>query len=169
MDKGESARIEKRDTVGKLATDLLSKDPVSRDPIELTNELLTDYEKELRLCIDRHIRDYGMEDFYVIVITKKEPLLENVLRHYFFARRSCPTPDYDQAVYKYTLKNDHIEFLWVIPSKDACLTLTQNASLVAPEEYGLLDYVLKFADGSLFALAKKLNGEKDIESSELVS
>ncbi len=93
--------------------------------------------------------------------------MTNVLRHYFFARRSCPTPDYDQAVYHYKSELDDIEFLWVIPSKEACLTFIEQSSPIAPTEWGLLKYVLEFADGTLFKIAKRLNNEKD-DSSEII-
>lgn len=35
----------KRETVGKLATDLSKKEPDTRDPIELEREMHKDYEK----------------------------------------------------------------------------------------------------------------------------
>ena len=93
--------------------------------------------------------------------------MQNVLRHYYFSRHSCPTPDYDQTVYQYHREKEDIEFLWVIPSKEACLTFMEQASSIAPEEWGLLHYVLKFADGTLFKLAKQLNNEK-LETSEII-
>jgi len=55
--------------------------------------------------------------FYVCVITKKERLMDNVLRNYFLARSTCPTPQYDQTVYKYHRDSGAIQFLWVLPSK----------------------------------------------------
>jgi hypothetical protein len=87
--------------------------------------------------------------------------MQNVLRHYYYYRLSCPTPDYDQTVYKFTRATEIIEFIWVIPSRETCFTLKENASQVVPAEYGLLEFVLKFADGTLFKLAKSLNGEAD--------
>src|SRR3990167_4938546 len=91
---------------------------------------------------------------------KKEPLMPNVIRNYFYGRLSCPTPDYDQTVYFYDQESDIIEFLWVIPSKDACLYLKENALLVDPAESQLLRFVLDFADGTLFAIAKTRNRER---------
>jgi hypothetical protein len=35
----------------------------------------------------------------------------------------------------------------------------ENKHLIVPSEYELLTFVLKFADGTLGALMKKLNGE----------
>lgn len=151
--------MQKRETVGKLATQLQQKQDIPISPIEIEREAHKEYGKNLLECFDAAKKIY-FDDFYMIVITKKEPLLENVLRNYFFHRATCPTPDYDQAVYRYVKKDDAIEFLWVIPSKDACLYLKNNAALVVPDEHSLLNYVLRFADGTLYAWAKQLNGEK---------
>jgi hypothetical protein len=157
----------KKPTVGKVATDLAQKETSSRNPIELMRELLTEYDKNIWQCVDNYKKEHHKTDFYIVVVTKKEPLLPNVLRNYFIARNTCPTPDYDQTVYRYIIKDDEIEYLWVIPSKYACQVLIENVAHVVPEEYALLECVLHFADGSLFELAKKLNGEKSLQSSLL--
>jgi len=149
----------KQDTVGKVSLELSQKTPDTRSPIEQMRESLTEWDRNIYECIDRSKKDF-LGDFYVIVITKNEPLMRNVFRNYFYARLSCPTPDYDQTVYRYNRVQDKIEFIWVIPSRDASFHLKDNALQVANEERGLLNFVLKFADGTLFKLAKKLNGEE---------
>lgn len=149
----------KRETVGKISSDLIVKAPDSQDPIEIEREMHKDYEKEIFTCIKDHLKVFN-DSFYVMVITKKEPLMQNVMRNYFFARQSCPTPDYDQTVYKYHWKEDALEFMWVIPSKDACLYFLENALLIDEEEKDLLNFVMQFASGDLFRLAKKLNNEE---------
>jgi hypothetical protein len=122
-------------------------------------EQLTDYDKNIHLCVKDQKKCFD-GDFYVVVLTKKERLMQNVLRGYFFGRLSCPTPDYDQTVYKYGRKDDHLEFLWTIPSYDMVNYMKNNTSHVSAEKYGLLKYVLEFADGTLTRLAKKLNSER---------
>ena len=161
----------KRDTVGKHALELMTKIPDSRDPVELEREMHKEYEKNVLECAATFKQANTIpigKWFYVVVLTKREPLMPNVLRHYFLARSSCPTPDYDQAVYAYDPHDDRIDFLWVIPSKDACLHLKDNALQVADAEKDLLKFVLQFADGTLFKIAKKLNGEQ-IDSSLLAT
>ncbi len=150
----------KKETVGKVASDLMMKTPETTSPVEQMRESLTDYDKNVWECIERSKKDFP-NDFYVVVITKNERLLPNVFRNYFYARLSCPTPDWDQTVYKYKRKNDQVIFMWVIPSKDACEYLTLNALQVVKEERMLLRCVLAFNDGTLMKLAKDLNGEKE--------
>jgi len=147
-------------TVGSASYDRLIKDPETNDPIELQREMHKDYEANIQECITRCSKDY-VGDFYIVVTTKKERLMPNVLRNYFFGRKSCPTPEYDQAVYKYHRKDGNIEFLWVLPSKDTCEMMRDNALKIAPEERALRDFVLAFYDRTLFTLSKRLNGEKE--------
>lgn len=153
----------KRETVGKIASNLLSKAPDSRDPIEIEREIHREYEFEVFKCVEEAKKTHE-DSFYVIVITKKEPLMENVIRHYYFARTSCPTPDYDQTVYRYDHIKNVLEFLWVVPSKDTCLLFIENKEKIVPQEWGLLQNILKFKDGTLFKLCKKLNGEQQDSS-----
>ena len=151
-------QIPKRETVGKISMDLLAKAPESQDPIELQREMTKPYMDELMNCVLSFRKD-NPGDFYVTVLTKKERLMPNVLRNYFTARFSCPTPEYDQALYRYRHADEVIEFMWVIPSKDTCQLLVLNADKVVPEEQELLRFVLALYDGSLLQRSKKLNNE----------
>ena len=148
-----------KETVGKISLDLLQKDPPTRDPIELEREMHKDYEANIYECISRGQRDCS-GDFYVVVLTKTERLLSNVIRNYLFYRNSCPTPEYDQTVYRYDKKDKALEFLWVIPSEDACIYLKINALLVDKSEHDLLRFVLDFYDGTLDRKVKRLNNEE---------
>lgn len=146
----------KRDTVGKIATDLSQKEPDTRDPIELEREIHKEYENNIIECIKRAKKEVD-GDFYVVVSVKKERLLPNVIRNLFFYTHSCPTPTYDQTVYRYIKKEDMLEFLWVIPDKETCIIFKDKPLQV--EEKELLYYVLSFYDGTLDIVAGRLNKE----------
>ncbi len=147
------------ETVGKISLDLLSKgDKNDHSVEEQMREQLNDYEKNVYECALLGSTIYN-SDFYIVVLTKKEKLMENVLRHYFFHRQTCPTPDYDQAVYRFNSSIQALEFLWVIPSKDTCYYLKEHALEIPYKERELLQYVLDFFDDTLMVKAKKLNGE----------
>jgi len=149
-----------RDTVGKKSLELLQKTPDSRDPIEIERELHKNYESNIYQCLDEGKKTYN-GDFFVVVVTKKEPLMQNVLRNFFMHRKSCPTPDYDQTVYHYDPQKSEAEFLWVIPSRDTCVLFKDNALEVVPEEKELLRFILDFDDGTLYKLAKRFNSEQE--------
>lgn len=148
----------KRENAGKIASDLQKKAPDTRDPIELQREMQENYEKYLVETIESGKKAYE-DPFYVVVEMKKERLLQNIIRNYFIARQSCPTPFYDQTVYRIKMKEDRVDLLWVIPSKDTCEMMKEFALEVAPTERILRDYVLAYYDGSLLTLCRSLNGE----------
>jgi hypothetical protein len=157
--------MSKKVTVGKMATDLAAQDTVAQSPIELEREVHKEYEQNFHDCLERGKKQYT-GDFFIVVLTKKERLLPNVLRHYFLHRTTCPTPDYDQAVYHYHRQHDGYEFLWVIPDKNSCKLMIQEALHLPESQHDLLRFVLDYADGELMKKAKKLNGEQ--ESSPLI-
>lgn len=149
---------EKKKAVGAYAAELQQKEQETRDPIEIQREVHKDYEKHFMEALDTGKKNYP-GDFFIVVTTKMERLMQNVIRNYFFPRQSCPTPEYDQAVYRYDRQSEMVEFLWVLPAKDVCEHLRINALMVAPEERELLFFVLSFYDGTLMVKAKKLNNE----------
>ncbi len=150
----------KRDTVGKISLDLAKQDAGKVSVIDQQRAMTEDYMKHLFECIDSHY-DKFKDSFFIEVTTKMEPLMQNVLRNYFCARQSCPTPNYDQTLFRYNKEQGRIEFIWTIPSRDACHHLKENMLEVVQEEKELLQFVLMFADGTLFKLCKKFNNEKD--------
>lgn len=175
----------KRETVGKASYDLLLKNATNDHTVqEQTDEQLSHYEYNVLVCVygedkmhnspfetckeehapgaTRHIEDatklYG-KDFFVVVESKKEPRMHNVIRNLFFHRHTCPTPQYDQCVYKYNFADDHIELIWVLPTMEAYTYLKNNFLNINDGEKELLEYVLQDCDGRLLNKCKKLNGE----------
>lgn len=169
----------KKKTVGAIASELLQQTPESRDPIEIQREIQKDYIDHLEWSV-RHMQKKvdcthlvgngrGHEecstrpahdgDFYVVVLCKKERLLENVIHNYFLETITCPTPTWDQTVYHYHAKEEKLEYLWTVPDRETCRVFQDHALEIVPEERQLLDMILKFHDGTLLQLARKLNGE----------
>lgn len=148
-----------RDTVGKISLELSQKKQDSTDPVEIERAMQEDYLKNLIECIEKN-KNKHIGSFYVVVITKNEKLMPNVFRNYFADRSTCPTPDYDQSVFKYNAASESIEYLWTLPSLDTINYLKYHVKEVVPEERELLTFVIAFIDGSLDRYAKKMNGEE---------
>ena len=81
----------KKETIGKISRDLLITSPNTADAIELEQEMHKDYEQNIHDAVNRFKKE-SVDDFYVVVETKKERLMQNVIRNYFIPRISCPTP-----------------------------------------------------------------------------
>src|SRR5271170_4336109 len=154
---------EKRDMLGKLVQDAMSKPQGHVEVNELGNEMTDKYMMELFTTVEAGKKVYK-DDFFVVVLTKREFVLTNVLRNFFLYRQSCPTPNYDQAVYHYQKKDNKLVLLWVIPDREFSFHIKDNILSLDKEFKDLSQFVLDFADGTLMKLAKKLNKEDILES-----
>ena len=164
-----------RKTAGSIAKELQEKKQDKINAVELQRATEKEYLENLVWAaehakkrvdcssIDGHAECKNRialdKDFYIAALLKKEKLLANVLRNYFVPTVSCPTPHFDQSVFKYDHKKETIELLWSIPDQESCEIYAENKNIVVPEERVLLNYILNYYNGSLFQLAKKLNGE----------
>lgn len=149
--------MERKQTVGEASTQLRSKTD-AYVPTDIQQEVHKDFEKNLLLAIADGKQKYD-GDFYIVVLTKKEKTMNNVVRNFFFARQTCPTPEWDQSVYAYHRKDEAIEYIWTVPARDICAFLAQNASSLNKEQYQLLRFVIAFTNGELLAESKKRNNE----------
>ena len=148
-----------RDTVGKISWDLLANAAIpDHSADEQMQEQLDTFESEVFLAIERGKKTFP-DDFYIVVETKKEPKMKNVIRNYFIIRQSCPTPQYDNSVYKYHRLTEQCEFLWVLPAKHIYTMLKDRALELPIEQRQLLQFVLEDADGTLLKRCKQLNSE----------
>jgi hypothetical protein len=151
--------MENRDTVGKISSDLLQKTPCSLDPIEIAQECTKEYIPNLIDAVQKNKNNY-IGDFFIEVTLKREPLMLNVNRYLYRDRQSCPRPNYDQSVWKYDSKLEQIQYIWTIPDRETCFTLYVFRNEVVPEEQHSLQFVLDFADGTLYRKMKEFNNEE---------
>jgi len=145
-------------TLGKKAIDAINKgDGYLVSPIDIEKSTQEEYIKEIHKCVDINKKQFTKE-FYITVISKKEFLLPNVMRKYYLAQQTCPTPTFDQTVYHYNIADENLQFIWVIPDRDTAIAMMHNPLQVKETE--LFKYVLDFYDGTLLAEAKRRSGEK---------
>lgn len=172
-----------KETVGKIASDLKTRGSGLADPREIQQATEQEYLDNLVWSVKHALkqvdcssieghdeckkRDALVGDFFVQALIKKEKLLDNVIRNYFIPTQACPTPHFDQTLYRYNSKKEDVEFLWVIPDQETCEIFHENKHIIVPAEQGLLKYVLDYYDGTLFRLMKKLNGETQFAGSAL--
>ncbi len=126
---------------------------------DIRDGILTEWDQNVLEVVQKTRAIEPTRHFYVCVTTKREYLAPNTIRNYFESKYACPTPQFEQVVYKIHTGGTNISLLWVIPNKDACIYLTLNALTVSPEERQLLEYVLRFNKGELDQLAQQENGE----------
>lgn len=163
-------------TIGSIASELLSKpDTKNLNPQEIQRAQEQEYLDNLVWAVkhaQKKIDCYSIEghekcrdrsalegSFFVAAVLKKEKLLENVLRNYFIPTKACPTPSYDQTLYRFNADKDEIEYIWTVPDRETCLTFKENITKIVPEERALLANILDFYSGALYRKAKEFNGE----------
>lgn len=154
-------------TTGQAATNLLKNPSGLVDAIEQQREMQQDYIDNLVECVERYKKIFP-NDFYMEVLTSNVLSFPNVIRNRFYGKLACPTPKHDRTVYKYHYKDEQIEFLWTIPSQEACVYLRNNVLLIDKEEKELLNFVLDFDDGTLLAKVRELNNENELPNQGIV-
>ena len=183
--------IKKKRTVGSIAYELLEKDFHTEDSqkpttVEQTEAMQKNYYQRLinnvqhgrgRMSCDEYSKDSLIKckkdkcvpfigDFFIEVFTWKDKIMPNKINQFFVARKSCPTPNYDQAVFKYDAGIEQLSEIWVLGSRETCFYFMQNTKALKPEIMETFEYVRRFSTGELFRLSKRLNNEKD-DSDEL--
>lgn len=154
----------KRETVGTIAQELKKKAPETTNVNEQGEWMTKDYLANLYEAILNFTKKNPTTDFFIEVQTVKLRLLENVIRNYFIARLSCPTPNYDQTVWQYKYKDEELFLVWTIPNREYSFKLLENAAIIDPSIRELTDNVIAFATGELYKKSKKLNNEQELES-----
>jgi len=119
-------------------------------------------------------------DFYVEVLVKKETIFDQaffdgtaqiptggVMKIQQMAKKACPTPFFDQTLYRYNADSGDLTFLWVVPDIDTCIRFYENQNLITSEVADLAKFILQFLNGDLHRLCQKLNGEEVLKGTIL--
>lgn len=146
-------------TFGQQYVEGIQKDSGKAPAQDIREGLLNEWDQNVMELVQKTRLIEPTRHFYVCVTTKREYLVKNTIRNYFESKYDCPTPQYEQVVYKIHKDGTNISLMWVIPNKEACIYLKQNALLIPAQERELLQYVLDFSVGKLDQIAQKENGE----------
>jgi len=157
--------MSKKTTVGQEAVKRLANPDTKQGIVDTEREVNKDYFEEIQKCVDSHKQ--WTEPFYVVIHYKKERTLHNVVRRYFLARQSLPTPQWNQDVWRYDPKSGDLRYLWTLPEEQTAMWMVGNPEEVPKEQYVLLAFILDFLDGKLFKLYHKEfeRGNQSCESS----
>ena len=159
---------EPKKTVGSHALDLQRKTAEKINSIDLQREIhkgtnsRKSFEEEVWECVQRGLDDPKITgNFYVVVLFKKERLLQNVVRQYFFYRESLPTPEYDQTVYHIRSKDQKIKFIWTLPDVATCEWLPMRKNELPNDQHKLVYMIEAFHSGTLYREAHLTINEKN--------
>lgn len=146
-------------TIGSLMSKVREQEPEVYDVIELRREITKKFPDNFDKAVERGKKNFT-GNFFIEIELKHEKLFP-IQRTYFNARRTCPIPYYDQAVFIYNRKDDKVELLWTIPNHNTARRI-KNFPIDLPEhEEKLRPYVFDFYDKTLLRKSNDLNGIKN--------
>jgi hypothetical protein len=134
-------------TVGQKAYDLLSQPAEPVEIGDIQREADKEFVKEMEEIIRTH-KKFATK-YFIQIILKKEPLMQNAIRRYFVKRHTQPDADYDTTLYSYDNDKEQLYFHWTVPDPTTCHYLLTHESTLPAEERPLCEMVKKFSVGSL--------------------
>lgn len=139
-----------RKTVGQCAVELMSMGDQNQGVIDTQREMTKGYVDELIKCAKSGTIAYSEEKpFYICVQTRRERLLQNVIRNQFYHRITRPIPQYDLALYHYDPKEEQLSFVWCIPDKETVEGMSCIGFIPSRGEEQLHYFVKCFVAGTL--------------------
>lgn len=154
--------------------DVLESKLIKEETLEISRQLSEKRLKKLyELTHEARKKDYfSFIDFYVVVVPSQnykaiqmpdQKLPEMIMEpeDKVFFRRSCPTPSYNQNVWKYHKETDSLEFLWSIPRKHIYFDMYRNRDkyLRNPKLKSRTSFVIMMESGQLEKWVAKENKE----------
>jgi hypothetical protein len=126
--------MEVRKTAGELSAKAAS-DNTKYDAIEVGHALADDIFVHLRESIEKHRNIFDENEFCVVMIIAKDPLICNLQRRKFYCWPYLPSPRPNQAVFLYNKGLDRItKRLWVLPS-DMVMAELAGTQIVVDKKY----------------------------------
>jgi hypothetical protein len=140
----------KTETVGIAAMRAMKDFNPEQTVCDTTRAMNKGYLEEINKCVNRFPACDWHTPFYVVVITKKERVLHNVIRRYFVARQSLPSPTWDQTVWHYNPTTSDLRHVWTLPDQETGSWLLMYPE-DAPKGHGeLLSTIHEFARDQLY-------------------
>ena len=124
---------EERQTAGELSKKAW-KDNTKYDALEVGHAMADDIMVHLRESISKHYHLFDENEFCVVMVIAKDPLIENLIRRKFYCWPFLPKPRPNQAVFYYTKHNDELKRLWVLPS-DMVMSELAGTNIIVHKRY----------------------------------
>lgn len=139
--------MSKRKTAGELANKALS-DNTKYDLFELAHAINEDLDEHIRTAIENYRDKIDQEEFCVVMILARDPLIKNLQRRKFYCWPWLPSPRPNQCVFLYNKPLDRItKRLWVLPCAESMALLATNNLMVAKDYQTMRDWSVAFFKG----------------------
>lgn len=121
-------------TAGELAQKALS-DQTKYDALEVGHAMADDIGIHLRQSIETYREVIDENEFCVVMVIGKDPIIPNLIRRKFYCWPYLPKPRPNQAVFLYNKSLDRItNRLWVLPS-DMVMAELASTNIIVHKRY----------------------------------
>ncbi len=125
---------EKKKTAGELSQKCL-RDNTKYDSLEVGHAMADDIYEHLKKCIEIHIPIIDENEFCVVMIIAKDPIIKNLIRRKFYCWPYLPSPRPNQSVFLYNKsKNQITKRLWVLPC-DVVMAELAGTNIIVDQTY----------------------------------
>jgi hypothetical protein len=125
--------MNQRVTAGELSRKALS-DTTKYDSREVGHAMADDIGKHVMECVKKHLSIINENQFCVVMVLAKDPLIHNLVRRKFYAWPYLPKPRPNQAVFLYDKRKDTLKRLWVLPC-DMVMAELAGTNVVVHKQY----------------------------------
>jgi len=123
--------MKQRISAGELSRKTLA-DQTKYDALEVGHAMADDIEKHLYESVEKYRNMIDENEFCVVMIVAKDPLIKNLIRRKFYCWPYLPSPRPNQAVFLYNKTIGAItKRLWVLPSD---MVMSELASLAVVDK-----------------------------------
>ena len=106
----------RRKTAGELSRKVQA-DKTKYNALEVGHALADEIMPQIRKCIENHKSIIDENEFCIVMLIAKDPLIHNLMRRKFYAWPYLPKPRPNQSVFLYNKAKDNITHrLWILPS-----------------------------------------------------
>lgn len=127
---------------------------------EQVAEHLKGFVGQVEKCVKNGKKHFD-DNFYIEVLVCMSRIVPDHTKNIFAARKTCPTPFYDQIVYKYHANVGDVEFLWCVPDVDTCKRFRYLIETVPDEDKDLQKMVLDYYNGELAKIEYSENNPEE--------
>ncbi len=129
--------MNQRVTAGELSQKALA-DQTKYDALEVGHAMADDIEKNLYESVNKHKTIIDEEEFCVVMVIAKDPLIKNLIRRKFYCWPYLPSPRPNQSVFLYNKSKDRIvKRLWVLPS-DTVMAELAGTEIIVHKRYATM-------------------------------
>lgn len=146
-------KTQRSSKVGEACYEILSKPQEMQEVGETLDAMTPRYWKELYETIYAN-KDKLSAPFYIVVLRKKEPWALNILRQWFIARQTKPTPaflretypNHDHDLWRVNFPSSQVALEWTLPTAQDSATILKSRWLYHED---LVKWIVQFNAGRL--------------------